>query len=180
MRPGPLKIGIQIRAGDGLLGDIAINLDTYRPFFNCADQLEVRFAAGSLGRQGFQHTSAIILDTRQLFFPRADQLEAVQTRANVTIAGVIRPAPEPRGEAGGGGKQGREVPCPSSSTSCWHRAGPTSLGVRHAGGLSIGEPGGDLVPHHRQHPDSKAGAPLCIMRMHIRWTDNVRLLDQGQ
>ncbi len=118
-RPGPLKIGIQIRAGDGLLGDIAINLDTYRPFFNCADQLEVRFAAGTFsGRQGFHQTSAITLDTRQLFFPRANQLEAVQTRANVTIAGVIRPAPAPRGEAGGGGKQEGKCLVP---ISCWHQ-----------------------------------------------------------
>lgn len=41
-RPGPLKIGIQIRTGDIKMGDGTLMLKDYKHFFDCAAQLEVR------------------------------------------------------------------------------------------------------------------------------------------
>jgi hypothetical protein len=45
MRPGPLKIGIQIRTGDNRLGESTITLETYKHFFQCAAQIEVKSVA---------------------------------------------------------------------------------------------------------------------------------------
>jgi hypothetical protein len=42
LRPGPLKIGIQIRTGDNRMGDGTLKLKDYMHFFDCAAQIEVR------------------------------------------------------------------------------------------------------------------------------------------
>jgi hypothetical protein len=40
-RPGPLKIGIQIRAGDHRMKEGAVHLQMFDHFFDCASQIEV-------------------------------------------------------------------------------------------------------------------------------------------
>lgn len=41
-RPGPLKIGVQIRAGDQRMEEGAVHLQMFDHFFDCASQIEVR------------------------------------------------------------------------------------------------------------------------------------------
>lgn len=45
VKPGPLKIGVQIRAGDHRMGEGAVSLPMFAHFFDCASQIEVRNVA---------------------------------------------------------------------------------------------------------------------------------------
>lgn len=58
LRPGPLKIGIQIRTGDRKMGDSTLVLKEYRHFFDCAAQLEVGRSASAATASNMRQSHA--------------------------------------------------------------------------------------------------------------------------